>query len=369
MDDSCRFERVGRRRPNPVVAEGLGRRQVEPLLLSTGAAVPRVDRSVSSACHQGRAPRLDGVGADRATDRSSVDVPMIRGPANRCSEDHAAGAVQCSHARRLARSGCRSRSGPGVPRGVIDLLARPRLRGDHRFRADRRRCVARPHARRQGGVGGHGRPRVRALRAAARPAGRARRRSRCGHGAVRRAAAAFHEHTRPADWLEGLVKAYVGDGFATDFYRRSRRTSTSRRVRWCSRSYRIRVTPTSSWTGCGARSSEDPKVAGRLALWARRLVGEALSEAQRVAAERDALAALLVGGIERRGLIWRRSGGCSLGSPRTTPSEWPRSGCRPERGHPRPRISARSHEHRAGRRERTGMRRSRARGRALPATR
>ncbi|HET9901510.1 MAG TPA: ferritin-like fold-containing protein, partial [Actinomycetes bacterium] len=23
---------------------------------------------------------------------------------------------------------------------------------------------------------------------------------------------AFHEHTRPADWLESLVKAYVGDG-------------------------------------------------------------------------------------------------------------------------------------------------------------
>ena len=29
----------------------------------------------------------------------------------------------------------------------------------------------------------------------------------------------FHEHTAPADWLEGLVKAYVGDGLAADFYR------------------------------------------------------------------------------------------------------------------------------------------------------
>ena len=29
----------------------------------------------------------------------------------------------------------------------------------------------------------------------------------------------FHHHTAPADWLEGLVKAYVGDGIATDFYR------------------------------------------------------------------------------------------------------------------------------------------------------
>ena len=29
----------------------------------------------------------------------------------------------------------------------------------------------------------------------------------------------FHGHTAPRDWLEGLVKAYVGDGLAADFYR------------------------------------------------------------------------------------------------------------------------------------------------------
>jgi hypothetical protein len=40
----------------------------------------------------------------------------------------------------------------------------------------------------------------------------------------------------------------------------------------------------------------DPAVAGRLALWARRLVGEALGQAQRVAAEHESLAALLAGG-------------------------------------------------------------------------
>ena len=30
---------------------------------------------------------------------------------------------------------------------------------------------------------------------------------------------AFHEYTKPKDWLEGLVWTYVGDGFAADFYR------------------------------------------------------------------------------------------------------------------------------------------------------
>jgi hypothetical protein len=41
----------------------------------------------------------------------------------------------------------------------------------------------------------------------------------------------------------------------------------------------------------------DPTVGGRLALWARRLVGEALVQAQRIAVDRDALARLIVGGV------------------------------------------------------------------------
>jgi Uncharacterized conserved protein len=30
---------------------------------------------------------------------------------------------------------------------------------------------------------------------------------------------AYHQQTQPRDWLEGLVKAYVGEGIADDFYR------------------------------------------------------------------------------------------------------------------------------------------------------
>ena len=46
----------------------------------------------------------------------------------------------------------------------------------------------------------------------------------------------------------------------------------------------------------------EPRVGGRLALWGRRLMGEALSQAQRVAADRDALTALLTGGVDRPGM-------------------------------------------------------------------
>jgi len=45
----------------------------------------------------------------------------------------------------------------------------------------------------------------------------------------------------------------------------------------------------------------DPTVAGRLALWARRLVGEALAQAHLVVAERPALAMLVVGAVGEGG--------------------------------------------------------------------
>lgn len=112
---------------------------------------------------------------------------------------------------------------------------------------------------------------------------------------------AFHERTAPGDWLEGLVKAYVGDGIAEDFYR-----EVSAYLDPSTRALVLEVledTGHSEFAVDRVRAAidHDPKLAGRLALWGRRLVGEALSQAQRVAAERDALAALLVGGVDRPG--------------------------------------------------------------------
>lgn len=107
---------------------------------------------------------------------------------------------------------------------------------------------------------------------------------------------AFHARTASADWLEGLVKAYVGDGIAADFYR-----VIAQLLDQPTRSLVLEVLADSGHAEFAiARVREaiaaDPSVAGRLALWARRLVGEALSQAQRVAAEREPLARLLAGG-------------------------------------------------------------------------
>ena len=102
-------------------------------------------------------------------------------------------------------------------------------------------------------------------------------------------------------WLEGLVKAYVGDGIASDFYREI--------SAFVDPSIRDLVTQVLSDSGHAefvvttvrAAITSNPKVAGRLALWGRRLVGEALSQAQRVAADRDGLASLVVGSADGTG--------------------------------------------------------------------
>jgi hypothetical protein len=117
---------------------------------------------------------------------------------------------------------------------------------------------------------------------------------------------AFHARTAPADWLEGLVKAYVGDGIAADFYR-----ALAELLDQETRELVLEVLGDAGHAEFAvarvrAAIEADPKVAGRLALWARRLVGEALGQAQRVAAEREALARLLAGGtVSQLGEIGR----------------------------------------------------------------
>jgi hypothetical protein len=106
---------------------------------------------------------------------------------------------------------------------------------------------------------------------------------------------AFHARTAPADWLEGLVKAYVGDGIAADFYR-----AVTELVDPQTRELVLRVladTGHAEFVIARVRAAiaADPQVGGRLALWARRLVGEALAQAYRVVADRPSLAALLAG--------------------------------------------------------------------------
>ncbi len=118
----------------------------------------------------------------------------------------------------------------------------------------------------------------------------------------------FHERTRPADWYESLMKAYVIDTVSADFYR-----AISKYVDAGTRELIEKIQDSEETTEVLRKRlksalADDPRLASRLALWGRRLLGEALTQAQRVsyghgflggliAGEDDAAAKELVGGL------------------------------------------------------------------------
>lgn len=106
----------------------------------------------------------------------------------------------------------------------------------------------------------------------------------------------FHASTAPRSWLESLVKAYLGDGLAADLYgevggRLDAETAAL-------------VTAVLTDTGHSefaerevrAACERDRTTRDRLALWGRRLLGEAVTHTQHLVADRDALAKLITCG-------------------------------------------------------------------------
>ncbi|WP_232660420.1 ferritin-like fold-containing protein [Pseudonocardia sp. TRM90224] len=106
----------------------------------------------------------------------------------------------------------------------------------------------------------------------------------------------YHASTAPRSWLESLVKAYLGDGLAADFYREV--------AGWLPGTTGDLVQRVLADTGYSAFAerevhaacAENRQVRDRLALWGRRLLGEAVTQAQQIVAERDELAEFIVTG-------------------------------------------------------------------------
>ncbi|WP_435120695.1 ferritin-like fold-containing protein [Micromonospora tulbaghiae] len=105
---------------------------------------------------------------------------------------------------------------------------------------------------------------------------------------------AYHDSTEPRDWAEAVTKAYVGDAITDDFLR-----GIADGLAGPDRALLLDVLHDSRYAEFAdaeirAAIEADPRAAGRLSMWARRLLGEALSQAGRVAAaDRGALVALI----------------------------------------------------------------------------
>lgn len=106
----------------------------------------------------------------------------------------------------------------------------------------------------------------------------------------------YHRLTTPSTWLEALVKTYVGDAMAADLYLAiagSLPTEIADVVRSVLaetvHSQFVVAEVVSAVTASGRQRS-------RLALWSRRLLGEAITQAQYVLADHDELVDLVLAG-------------------------------------------------------------------------
>ncbi|TQM30938.1 ferritin-like fold-containing protein [Nocardia bhagyanarayanae] len=109
-----------------------------------------------------------------------------------------------------------------------------------------------------------------------------------------RALDAYHASTDPSTWLESMVKFYVGDGIAADFYGEiagalSPQVATVVHDVLAETSHSEFVVEEVRRAVATSRSERD-----RLTLWGRRLLGEAITQAQYVMAQRDELTDLVL---------------------------------------------------------------------------
>lgn len=113
----------------------------------------------------------------------------------------------------------------------------------------------------------------------------------------------FHERTKPGDWFESVMKAYVIDTVSSDFYR-----TVATFLDAGTQQFVQRVASADQATEVlrvllRRALADDPRLASRLALWGRRLVGEALTQAQRVGLEHPQLGPLLKSGADARAAV------------------------------------------------------------------
>ncbi|HLR98683.1 MAG TPA: ferritin-like fold-containing protein [Mycolicibacillus parakoreensis] len=106
----------------------------------------------------------------------------------------------------------------------------------------------------------------------------------------------YHRLTMPSTWLEALVKTYLGDALAADFYRQIADALPDEAADVVREA--LSQTGHSQFVVAEVRAAvtASTKQHSRLALWSRRLLGEAITRAQYVLAERDELVDLVLAG-------------------------------------------------------------------------
>lgn len=104
----------------------------------------------------------------------------------------------------------------------------------------------------------------------------------------------WHARITPADWHEGLMKIYAGSAIVTDFYRELTDILDAEAAALIRQSLPDEEQTAMARTALLRAIGQDERLAGRLALLGRRMMGEALSQAQLVALVNDDLLNLIM---------------------------------------------------------------------------
>ena len=104
----------------------------------------------------------------------------------------------------------------------------------------------------------------------------------------------WHARITPADWHEGLMKIYAGSAIATDFYRELTDVLDPETAELIRAALPDDEQTAMARTALLKAIDDDARLAGRLALLGRRMMGEALSQAQVVAVINDDLLDLIM---------------------------------------------------------------------------
>lgn len=106
----------------------------------------------------------------------------------------------------------------------------------------------------------------------------------------------YHRLTTPSTWLEALVKTYVGDALAADLYL-AIADSLPAEVADVVRAVLAETGHSQFVVGeVRAAVTASGRQRSRLALWSRRLLGEAITQAQYILADHDELVELVLAG-------------------------------------------------------------------------
>lgn len=104
----------------------------------------------------------------------------------------------------------------------------------------------------------------------------------------------YHKQLIPTSWYESLVKSYIGEGIAADFYREVSKYLDQETADLVEVVIADDGLTDFAVSNIRLACENDSITAGRLALWGRRMMGEMIAQAATVAKQRNSFAELLL---------------------------------------------------------------------------